>query len=376
MDERFDGTETERTILHRAPDPAIPVDGSVIHALVIESTLDGPRRHVIGDVPLVVGRAPPAAIVLQSAAVSRRHCMVDLAGDHARIMDLGSTNGTFVDGVRIAGPLALSDGAQIQLGPFALRYERRRREEARAAAEQASDLAKARGYVNALLPPPIAQGPVAAAWVFQPCATLGGDAFGYHAEDDWFFAYIIDVSGHGAGAAMHSVSVMNVMRQRALPGVDMRDPAAVLSGLNDMFDMDRHHGLYFTMWYGALHVPTRRLSYAAGGHHPTLLHLPATGEVRPLAARGAGVGTMPGYQFRTTVTDLPAGTRLHLFSDGAVELPADAPAPWGMDDVARILCAEGQDWAQGPQRLFRRVRELSGGRALDDDFSALTLCVA
>jgi len=33
---------------------------------------------------------------------------------------------------------------------------------------------------------------------------------------------------HGAGSAMHSVSVLNVLRQRALPGVGFRNPAQVL----------------------------------------------------------------------------------------------------------------------------------------------------
>jgi len=44
-----------------------------------------------------------------------------------------------------------------------------------------------------------------AAWTFVPCADLGGDAFGYQRDGDWFRAYSLDVSGHGVGSAMHSV---------------------------------------------------------------------------------------------------------------------------------------------------------------------------
>ncbi len=370
MNERDDGTETERTMISRAAVPTGPVDGTLVHALVQEADGTPIQRHSLEGTTLVVGRVAPAAIVLDGSAVSRRHCMLDRAGDQVTIIDLGSTNGTFVDGLRIQQPVVLADGARIQVGPHTLRYERRRREEAHAAASLASDIAKARAYVNALLPPPITDGPVQAAWTFQPCASLGGDAFGYQREGDWFSAYILDVSGHGVGSAMHSVSIMNVMRQRALPGTDPREPASVLGALNDMFDMDKHHGMYFTMWYGVLHIPTRMLSYAAGGHHPALLH--AGGEARALPGRGAGIGTMPGFPYRTATVELPAAARLHLFSDGAVELAEDVREPWGMPQVTAALCGPG-DWSQGPDRLYQRVRALSGQRPLDDDFSAITL---
>lgn len=360
-------------MVSRAAVPSGPVDDSVVHALLLEAEGTQPSRFALGDSALLVGRVAPAAIVLEGGAVSRRHCMVDRVGDQVRVTDLGSTNGTYVDAVRVVEPVFLADGAVIQIGAHRLRYERRRREEAAAAASFASDLARARDYVNALLPPPIAEGPVRAAWTFQPCAALGGDAFGYHRDGDWFHAYILDVSGHGVGAAMHSVSVMNVMRQRALPGIDTRDPAAVLSALNDMFDMEQHHGMYFTMWYGVLHLPSRRLAYAAGGHHPAVLHVPQTGEIRRLPARGAGIGTMPGYAYQTAHAELPAGGRLLLFSDGAVELADDVAGPWGMAEVAQALCVPGRDWAEGPERLYRQVRALSGLRPLDDDFSVLTL---
>ena len=49
---------------------------------------------------------------------------------------------------------------------------------------------------------------------------------------------------------MHSVSVLNVLRQRALPVVDFTNPAEVLASLNSRFPTDEHNGLYFTMWYG------------------------------------------------------------------------------------------------------------------------------
>jgi anti-anti-sigma factor len=109
----------------------------------------------------------------------------------------------------------------------------------------------------------VCDGPIRAEWLFQPSALLGGDALGYgYIDADHFAIYMIDVSGHGAGAAMHSVSVLNILRQRALPA-NVRDPAKVLTTLNAKFQTEQHDGMYFTMWYGVYNVPHRTLRFAA-----------------------------------------------------------------------------------------------------------------
>ena len=91
----------------------------------------------------------------------------------------------------------------------------------------AAELAKAADYVRSLLPAPLT-GAVETEWCFQPSDQLGGDAFGYHWIDAEHFAmYLLDVCGHGVGAALLSVSVLNTLRAQTLPGVDFRQPAAV-----------------------------------------------------------------------------------------------------------------------------------------------------
>ena len=85
--------------------------------------------------PLVVlGRTsegfPPPDVDLgpfqaAAAGVSRAHVALDLAGPRPRIEDLGSTNGTYVNGRRISprSPVPLALGDQISLGRLALRLE-------------------------------------------------------------------------------------------------------------------------------------------------------------------------------------------------------------------------------------------------------------
>ena len=51
---------------------------------------------------------------------------------------------------------------------------------------------------------------------------------------------------------------MNALRSQSLPQTDFREPGQVLSALNKAFQMDQQNGLYFTIWYGIYHKPTRR----------------------------------------------------------------------------------------------------------------------
>ena len=122
------------------------------------------------------------------------------------------------------------------------------------------ELAEAAAYVRSLLPAPITSGPVQVDWRFQPSAQLGGDAFGYHWIDDRRLAFhVLDVCGHGIGAALLSVSVMNVLKNRSMPNVDFADPGAVLSALNRTFPMEDQNNMFFTIWYGVLARDTRWL---------------------------------------------------------------------------------------------------------------------
>jgi len=90
--------------------------------LHVRPPVDSPWSvELTGDV--VVGRREPADVVIRDALVSRRHCRIAADDGGWTIEDLGSANGTFLDGRRITRA-ALSDGARIELGFWALTFER------------------------------------------------------------------------------------------------------------------------------------------------------------------------------------------------------------------------------------------------------------
>jgi class 3 adenylate cyclase len=55
-------------------------------------------------------------LILSDAQVSRRHANFDVVGDHVVVNDLGSTNGTFLDGLKITASVALRPGGVVRLG--------------------------------------------------------------------------------------------------------------------------------------------------------------------------------------------------------------------------------------------------------------------
>ena len=76
------------------------------------------------DDEVTVGRAPGCGIVLEEDTfVSQVHARVFRRGRETYVEDLGSTNGTMVNGVRIHGETVLSDGDIISFGSTYVRFE-------------------------------------------------------------------------------------------------------------------------------------------------------------------------------------------------------------------------------------------------------------
>jgi DNA-binding winged helix-turn-helix (wHTH) protein len=70
----------------------------------------------------VIGREPPATIPIDGRGVSRHHARIHVSDGDATLEDLGSKNGTHVNGRRITIPVRLSDGDEIQLGAISLTF--------------------------------------------------------------------------------------------------------------------------------------------------------------------------------------------------------------------------------------------------------------
>lgn len=80
------------------------------------------RAFPLGAGENVIGRDPRCTVWVEASGVSRRHARVDVGPDATTIVDLESSNGTFVSGQRVAEPRRLADGDVIELGSASLTF--------------------------------------------------------------------------------------------------------------------------------------------------------------------------------------------------------------------------------------------------------------
>lgn len=90
--------------------------------LVLYSGAEPGLRHALPEGQLTVGRAPDCDLTLDSPGVSRRHAELQVAADTVRVRDLGSVNGTHVNGLRIEGSIVLKSADMLRLGDTLLKF--------------------------------------------------------------------------------------------------------------------------------------------------------------------------------------------------------------------------------------------------------------
>ncbi|CAH0278939.1 Oxoglutarate dehydrogenase inhibitor [Arthrobacter sp. Bi83] len=97
----------------RANVPAAPSRQPVRLQPVLD--IDG-QRYSLNAPSIVLGRSSEADILVDDTGVSRRHLEIQTAGGTTTAVDLGSTNGSYVNGHKVAGSMELTDGSTITMG--------------------------------------------------------------------------------------------------------------------------------------------------------------------------------------------------------------------------------------------------------------------
>src|SRR5574341_81581 len=86
------------------------------YQLIMRSGPTPGAAHMLSGDQLTIGRDSTNDIVINDAEISRRHARLTFQGGKYVLEDLGSTNGTFVNGQRLAGPRVLKAGEVVSFG--------------------------------------------------------------------------------------------------------------------------------------------------------------------------------------------------------------------------------------------------------------------
>ncbi len=223
-------------------------------------------------------------------------------------------------------------------------------------------------YVISLFPSELKDSNVETEWFYKSSEELGGDSFGYHYIDDENFAmYLIDVSGHGVGAALHSVQVLNILQNSALLNVDFRKPDEVMNALNSIFQMNHYGGLYFTIFYCVYNTINNTLTYSAAGHPPMLLL--RDDDLLYLESQNIFIGAVPDINYTSDVININPKDILYIFSDGIYEIIDIEQRVWTYEDFIVRLTKERQNHNFSLCKFYEDNLKISGKKFLDDDFS-------
>ena len=147
--------------------------------------------------------------------------------------------------------------------------------------------------------------------------------------------------------------------------------------LNDVFQMDRHNGKYFTIIYGVYDRTTRSLAYCNAGHPSALLFTGPSAETTTLMrleSTDPMVGMLPpGMPFETKTVTVGPYARLLIYSDGVFEIEQPGGSMWKFEDFVAFIAVNA---AAGDlvDRLYAHVRARRGAEVLNDDFSILDVC--
>lgn len=228
-------------------------------------------------------------------------------------------------------------------------------------------------HVRSLLPSPYSDKSIEIDWKYVPVSKLAGDIFGYHFLDNQNMAiYLIDVSGHGIGPALHSVSILNTIKTQSLPSTNFYDPAEVVTTLNNTFDMFANNDLYFTMWYCVLNLETYELNYCAGGHPPMIM-INNNSDLTLIDSINPPVGASPFFKFKSLKLQLPENSSFYLYTDGIYEIELEK----GVFHNLELYYKKFLEMYQESDNLLEDVYQYAKGKcmreSLDDDFTIIEI---
>jgi phosphoserine phosphatase RsbU/P len=239
-----------------------------------------------------------------------------------------------------------------------------------------AEMAEAAEYVRSLLPLPMSE-LLTINSRFIPSRQLGGDCFDYYWLDaDYMAIYLLDTAGHGLKAALPSISVLNLLRSRALKSLNYYQPSEVLRALNDTFQMSYQNDKYFTIWYGVYNRIKRQLIYASAGHPPAVLVSSKSvnvTEVKQLRTPGMPVGMFPEAKYVDGFCNIEECSTLYIFSDGVYEITKSDGTLWSLDAFIEMLINLQYPGDKQLDEVLNYLTNLNSKEAFDDDLSILQI---
>ncbi|MFH1279115.1 MAG: SpoIIE family protein phosphatase [Candidatus Eisenbacteria bacterium] len=210
----------------------------------------------------------------------------------------------------------------------------------------------------------------------QPAQAVGGDYYDLIPLDDEHVGVTVaDVAGKGVPGLVVMAMTSALLRTH---GPRYKSPAEMLVHLNDMLYPNMKRGMFITMFYGVLHLPSGRFVFASAGHNP-LLPIREGGVLgEPIGTRGIPLGLFSDGRFaeriENAVLELGEGEGFVQYTDGVSEATNGNLEEFGDEGLRRILREHGGNSSRWiSDAVVEGVRRFVGTRPPSDDLTLLVV---
>ena len=224
--------------------------------------------------------------------------------------------------------------------------------------------------------------------LFRPAGYVSGDIYDVRRLDEHHVGfYLADAVGHGVPAALLTVFIKRSLPgKQIMPGTEkgyrIIPPDEALRHVNeDMLKQDTARVHIATACYGIINTQTLELSYARAGH-PFPMILRADGTTDWLESEGGLLGVFPDETFELKKTQLRAGDRLVMYSDGFELAFPEHEEKGGEQTLINSLSytEEFRDFANGSlqqslDRFSHRLDQQAGSLNQEDDMTVMLMGV-
>lgn len=337
----------------------------------------------------LIGRDPAADFRVEHPTVSRKHAEVKIDGQKVELTDLGSANGSRINGRPLSrSAYMLGHGDLVQLGQILFEYEEpvsaaaatkrqslaettKPSRDARKAKMLASDMRLARRIQHRLVPdkPPTIAG-YEVAFSYVPALAIGGDYFDITELPNNELAITIgDVSGKGVSGALYMVFVSAVLRARLHSA---KGPAEFLTEVNRRMCPILEPGMFVTLSTMFLNTQTHVCRLALAGHNPPVLRSASKKVVEMGLDPGHPIGASEDLVIRDQRLQLAPGDIMLFTTDGVEEGENENKEPFGTTRRNQAMRV-----ASGAADMNRRVRtellNFCGAEVSSDDLTIIAV---
>ncbi len=194
-----------------------------------------------------------------------------------------------------------------------------------------------------------------------PSGAVGGDLVDVVADNNGWFAYVADVSGHGVPAGVLMSMTKSAVRMRL---ASRAHDSALLSDMNNVLKPLLTSNMFVTFAYAAWDGGPD-LTFSSAGHVPLLHCQASSGRMEQCSAANLPLGILPDQRFASGTLHLEPGDILAIVSDGFTETFDSKGGEFGMTGIEEVVHgARNKELREISAELRVRVREY--GEQRDD----------